>query len=278
MRDGPDPTETLARLRPRAVGAARLSSKAGPSGAALDGLRMSGAMKVLFPREAPGRLTAMLLNTAGGVTGGDRLEVEATASSGSRLTLTTQAAERIYAAEPEEMGRVETRLVLGAGARLDWLPQETIVFDRARLTRRLSIEMDATATLLAVEPIIFGRTARGERVTGLSLTDHVRISRGGRPLYRDALRLAGSSAELLAGPATGRGAAAAATVLYAAPEAETHLAALRDLLPALGGASLARPGLVVVRLLAEDGFFLRKALIPLLTLLNGTDLPRSWML
>jgi urease accessory protein len=282
----PEPTLTAlpalphssAADRPRAVGEVRLASKAlGPVSALAD-LRQAGAMKALFPAGTPDRLTAMVLNTAGGITGGDRFRLDARAGAGSRLTVTTQAAERIYAALPGETGVVVNRLELEAGARLDWLPQETIVFDKARLKRSLTVEMAGDAVLLAVEPVVFGRRAMGERVTALDLVDRLRLNREGVPLYADALRLAGDATAILAGTATGGGAGAAATVLYAGADAEAFRDPVRGLLPEAGGASLARPGLLVVRLLAGDSFDLRLSLIPILTLLNGSALPRSWML
>lgn len=270
------PAPTPAADRPRAVGLLRVSSRG--TGSALDGLRQSGAMKALFPRGTPGRLAVTLLNTAGGVTGGDRLSVEARAGAGSRLSLTTQAAERIYAALPGETGRVSTALTVEPGARLDWLPQETILYDRCRLRRSLTVEMAAEARLLLAEPVVFGRAAMGEVLRQVEVLDRIRISRDGVPLWQDALRLTGDAAALLAGPATGGGAGAAATVLFAAPEAEALLAPVRALLPATGGAGLARPDLLVLRLVAPDAFLLRRTLVPALTLLNGSPLPRSWML
>jgi urease accessory protein len=261
-------------LQPRARGEARVSVRDGGGRTRLAGLRQAGSLKLVFPQGAG--MTAMVVNTAGGVTGGDRLSLAAEAGAGARLTLTTQAAERLYAALPGEPGRIANRLSLEGGARIDWLPQETIVYDRARIERSLAIEMDADATLLAVEPLVFGRRAMGERVTSLALTDRIRLSRGGELLLADTLRLHGDAAAILARTAAGAG--AAATLLYAAPDAEARLPALRALLPATAGASLARPRLIVARFLAGDGFSLRAGLIPALTLLHGSDLPRSWML
>ncbi len=184
-------------------------------------------MKALFPdRDGPG-LTAVVLNTAGGITGGDRLALSAQAGAGSRLTLTTQAAERLYAALPGETGHVANRLRLEAGARLDWLPQETILFDRAAIRRSMEIEMAADAPLLLVEPLILGRPAMGEVVRQAAFLDAIRLTRAGVLTYADGLRLVGdASSTLLARPATGAGAGAAALILYAAPDAHRFLAPL----------------------------------------------------
>ena len=260
--------------QPRALGAARVT--VGPAG--LRGLRQSGALRLLFPRQTPGWPQAVTLNTSGGVTGGDRFSLDAGVETGARLTLTTQAAERIYRAQPGESGRVDTRLTIGAGGRIDWLPQETILFDRSNLCRRLTVEMAPDATVLLVEPLIFGRRAMGEVLRDIRLSDRIEICRDGARLFTDATRITGDVPRVMQGHATGDGAGALATVVFAAPGAEAQLDAVRGLLPDTGGASLIQPDLMLVRLLAGDSFALRASLIPIITLLHRAELPRTWML
>jgi urease accessory protein len=272
----PVTSQDLSRVasQPRSIGAARVV--VGPTG--LRGLRQSGAMRVLFPRQTPGWPQAVLLNTSGGVTGGDRFAVEAEVEDAARLTLTTQAAERIYRAQPGETGRVDTRLTIGAGGRIDWLPQETIVFERSNLRRRLSVQMAPDASLLLVEPLVFGRRAMGEVLHDIRLSDRIDIFRNSKRLFTDATRITGNVPRLMHGHATGRGAMALATVVFAAPAAEAFLEAVRDLLPETAGASLIRPDLLFIRILAEDSFALRASLIPVISLLHRAELPRTWML
>lgn len=260
--------------QPRAIGAARVRS--GPSG--LRELRQSGALRVLFPRQTPGWPQAVLLNTSGGVTGGDNFSVQIEADAHARLTVTTQAAERIYRAQPGETGRVETRLTIGAGGRIDWLPQETILFERSTLRRRLSVQMAGDASLLLVEPLVFGRRAMGEVLHDSRLSDRIEIVRDGARLFTDATRLTGDVSRLMQGHATGHGATALATVAFAAPGAGAFLDAVRELLPETGGASLIRPDLLFIRILAEDSFALRASLMPVISLLHRAELPRTWML
>jgi urease accessory protein len=243
----------------------------------IDALEQSGALKAVFPR-SPGRLDAVTMNTAGGITGGDRLSVSATAGAGAALCLTTQAAERAYRADGPVPGRVDTRLRAGAGARLLWLPQELILYDGCALDRRLSVELAATARLLMVEPIVFGRTAMGECLRTGRLRDRIAISREGREIYRDGLDLTGPIAERLARPAVADGATAMCSLVHVAPEAEAHLDPLRRLLPATGGASLLAPDLLVMRLVAADSHAMRCVLLPVLDRLTGDSLPRSWRL
>lgn len=238
---------------------------------------------MLFPHAnyANGRtsaLQAVLLNTAGGITGGDRFSVHAEAGQDSHLTLTTQAAERAYRSIDAKPGQLETTLTLAENAQLDWLPQETILFDGASLSRNLTINMHDTARFLMVEPLIFGRTAMGETVQKADIFDRITLYRGNDLLFADRVKLTGNIQAHLDRPSIAGNARAMATLLLAAPDAERHLAKLRDLLPATAGASVIRDGLLFARILASDGHALRQSLIPALTLLHGADLPRTWML
>jgi urease accessory protein len=272
----PPPVASDLAPQPRARGAVRLGTTAGPRGTAIAHLRQAGSLKLVFPRAAPA-VQAVLVNTAGGITGGDRFEVDIHAGAGSRLTLTTQAAERAYRAQPGSSGRLTTRLHAASGARLDWLPQETILFDGCDLSRRLYVDLESGADLLLAEPVVFGRAAMGERLTDARFSDAITIRRDGKPIYLDRLRFAGDVTAYLARPAIARGAGAMATLVYAAPDAEVQITPLRAVLTGDAGASLIAPDLLVMRLLAADGFALRQTLVPVLTRLSGQDLPRAWM-
>ena len=241
-------------------------------------LGQSGSARAMLPRTGTPDLQVVLVNTAGGVTGGDRFEWCGRAGSGAALTLSTQAAERAYRALPEQTGRVVTTLTADPGGALHWLPQETIVFDGARLERRLDADLAGDATLLAVEPLIFGRTAMGERLGGIHLTDRWRIQRDGVLIFADALRFCGDGEDLLARPAVLAGNRAMATVLLVAPTAEARLDRLRALLPRTAGASLIRPGVLTARIVAADGMALRRVLVPALEMLRGAPLPKVWRL
>ena len=259
---------------PRAVGALRVSVRDGNK---LDALRQSGASKAFFPRHSGSDLLAVTLNTAGGVTGGDRFAITAQAAAHSALTLTTQTAERIYKAQPGQTARMTTDLTIADNGRIDWLPQETILFNRSRLRRRLAVNMAADATFLGVETLVFGRALMGERLDEAFLKDDVRIQRDGAMIFADAIALEGAvadrlAAEWLAGPA-----GCVSSVTFAGPAADLHLAQLRKLMPPTGGVSLIRPGILFARLLARDSFDMRRLLIPVLTALRGT-LPPTWNL
>jgi urease accessory protein len=273
-----------AKSVPRARGTLLLNSKTqtGSGASVLDDLRHSGCLKALFPRGPSDRLSAVFVNTSGGITGGDNLGIAARIGTGSRLSLTSQAAERIYRASGTEPARVSTRIFVETGGRLDWLPQETILFDAARLDRSLHIDLAGDARCLVVETLVFGRTAMGEAVRQLNLSDRIEIWRDGAPQFIDRMRMSGDAAMHLQRRATGAGAVAMASVVFAVPadsaDAAAHLEVLRPILPQGAGASLIRPGLLFLRLTASDSYHLRRSLLPVLAQLNDGPLPRTWMI
>lgn len=278
--------------QPRAMGDVALSVRR--AGAAADAptrladLRQQGSLKVLFPRGGHAGCMAVLVNTAGGVTGGDSFATRALAEAGATLTLSTQAAERAYRAQPGQLGRIRTTLTAQTGARLAWLPQETLLYQGAALDRHLSVDLHGDATALVVEPLVLGRAAMGEVVTDALLRDTIELRRDGRLLCLDRVTLSGDIAARMVRPGVARGAGALANVIFAGPRAEALLDPLRAMLPdadtdtgkgtATGGATLRAPGLLCLRLLASDSFALRRSLVPILERLHGDALPRPWML
>ena len=276
-------------VRPqRAFGRLRVSFERRGDVTALAVLRQEGCLKARMPRMEPGAPPeAVLLNTSGGVTGGDDLGVEIAAGADTHLIVTTQAAERFYRATPASPpATIRTRLTVADGAHLDWLPQETILFDGCRADRTLSVDLAQNASFVGVESLLFGRQAMGEVVRQAWLTDRIRIRHGGRLILHDATRITGDIAALMARAGTFGDARAMATVVFVSPEAEGMVAALRDALgtgtlpegPVEAGVS-AWNGLALVRLLALDGASLRRAVMTSLDILrNSAPLPRVWRL
>lgn len=261
---------------PRSIGAMLLSTKNRDGQSCIDGFRTSGATKVAFPRRKDA-VEAIVVNTSGGLTGGDRFEAAASAGPSSRLILTTQAAERAYRST-SDTARVSTRLRVARGATLHWLPQELIVFDGCSIDRRLDVDLDEGAEAVLVEPVVFGRRAMGETNLSGSFRDRITLCRAGTPIYRDHIDLTGSISARLERPAIAGGMTAIASAFYIGPKAETLLQAVRQHLPNTGGASLVAPDLLTIRLLAKDSFLLRQALVPVLECLSNTPLPKSWSL
>ncbi len=253
-----------------------LSVKRVAGGTALDRLRMSGSLKCLFPRSDGNGVEAVLINTAGGITGGDRFEITAEAAPGTALTLTSQAAERAYRAQPGETGHLTTTLRVAPKARLHWLPQETILFDGSALNRQLRVDLAPAAEMLLAEPLIFGRVAMGEILHDVRFRDCIDIRRDGRPLFLDRTALAKDIAAHLARPNVANGAGAMALIVYVAADAGVRLERLRAFLPQTAGASLIAADVLVARCLCADGYGLRETLVPALKFLADSELPRCW--
>lgn len=242
----------------------------------LKDLAEAGALRARLPRGGPG-VEAVVVNTAGGVACGDLFRISATAEAGAHLVVTTPAAEKVYRSDGP-LAEIEVTLAAAAAARLEWLPQETILFDRARLRRRYAVELDSASAFLSFESLVLGRLAHGDAMGEGHLEDHWRVRRAGRLVYADALRLSGPIGALLARPAVAAGNRALGTLLYVAPDAEGRLEEARALLDGAGcaaGAS-ARNGLLAVRWLSPDIATLRRATGSFLMGFRGAPLPRVW--
>jgi urease accessory protein len=274
-------TPPLAVPRPaapqRAWGEARLVVDQAGGSARLDQLFQAGSAKLRLPRNRAGVIEAVMINSAGGLTGGDRFAWRVEIGAGAAAVLTTQACEKVYRAEGPP-AQVTARLTVGAGARLDWLPQETILFDRSALHRRIEADVAPGGRLLLAEALILGRQAMGETVLAADFRDRWRVRRDGRLVFAEDLRLAGDIATLTAGRALLAGARAFATLLLLDDEAEALLPAVRAAIGPHGGAS-AFDGRLVVRLAAPDGLTLRRALLPAIAALRGGQpAPGIWTL
>lgn len=238
--------------------------------------RQSGCARLFVPRNHRATAEAVFVNTAGGLTGGDRLESRATLGAGARLACTTQAAERIYRSN-DGPARVTARLALGTGARLAWLPQETILYHRSHLDRLTVVEMAPDSELLMAEMLVLGRAAMGERDIAADIADTRRIRRGGRLILHDSQRLRlplpGGTGSAMLGDAV-----ALATVVCAAPDAGDRLAPARAALDAPGveAAASAWEGKLVARLMSPSPHVLRRVLVRCLTAIGGGPLPRVW--
>jgi urease accessory protein len=267
----------------RARGEAEVGFRVRDGETRIDRLYQDGQAKIRLPRHhAPDPLTAVLINTAGGLTGGDLLKTGAIWGAGTRAVVTSQAAERIYRSAGSDAA-IEARLQIGPGARAEWLPQETILFNRARFRRRMEVDLAGDASLLLVESLVLGRTAMGESVTEGFVSDHWRIRRDGRLVHAESFRLAGNAAAIMTGPACGAGALAFATVIALAPHVERRIDEARDLVSGLtseAGANdagvSAWDGRLVLRMIDRDAQRLRAGLVGFLENWRAQGLPRAW--
>lgn len=218
-----------------------------------------------------------MINTGGGMTGGDRLSVDITLEAGAEAIATTQSAEKVYRSTGAAT-QVDVRLALAGGSRFAWLPQESILFDRARLSRRFAVEMAGDARLTLAESITFGRGAMGEEVRNAALADTWRVRRDGELLFAENIRLDGDLAALLDRPAIGGAARDVATMLHVAPDAEARIDEARDALEGAEsdcGAS-AWSGMMVVRFAAPSPAVVRRDLARFLQAFRSGPLPRVW--
>jgi len=256
----------------RASGAARLEFA--PD---LRTLYQRSPCRVLMPRidGAAGR-EIVLVNTAGGIAGGDRFEYDISVRGAARIAFTTQAAEKIYRAL-DATARIETQIVLDDGAHAEWLPQETIVFEGGRLGRSIEISLAGGARVLALEGLVLGREAHGESLATGEIIDRWRVVRDGRLIWADIFRLTGDIAALSARPALLDGARAIATAIYTGADATRRLDATREALHGVRAGASVIDGILIARIAAADGAALRETVLKLLSVLrDGAETPRVW--
>jgi urease accessory protein len=223
-------------------------------------------IRVLFPRTAgPQVEEAVLVNTSGGIAGGDRLQSSVTAMDNASIAVTTQAAEKVYRAI-NESAHITTTLKARDAAKLAWLPQETIIFNRARIRRRTQIEVSSGAELLALEWLVLGRAAHGEKISAGDIMDSWRVRKDGRLVWADGFRATDDVFPHLSREALLSDCTAAATLLYFGPDLEVRLQLIRDLASSLEChcAATLVGGLMVVRFAARASCDLRSALRNLL--------------
>jgi len=272
-------TQSLSRLQ-RSHGQADLVFSRRDGCTYASRIYQQGAMKIRFPGPARQNMTeAVLLNTAGGLTDGDRLELDVKLEENTSAMLTTQACEKVYRSLGGD-ARVISRIDVQPGATLHWLPQPAIFFNGARLMRETHVELAETATLLALEGVIFGRTAMGERAESGALSDSWMIRRGGRLVHADRFDAKDPIGDLLKRPLVLNGQGAMATLRYAAPHAAARLEEMRGLLAnaACAAAASMVNGIMVARFVAKDGFCLTAELVRVLQAFRSQALPRVWLM
>ena len=240
-------------------------------------LHESGSLRVRFPSPEGEGLSAVFVNTAGGIAGGDRFDIDIAAGAGSRLAVTTAAAEKIYRAQGPS-AQVNISLKAAAGSHFSWLPQETILFDQARVRRRIDIDLAEDASLLLCEIVVFGRAAMGERMLKGEFVDRWRLKRGGRLVFAETVRLDGDIGEKLKRPAIAKGGVAIGTALIV-PGDEGLVERIRELTNSFGGevGISSWNGFAMARFCAQDAARLRADMMAVLGHASGSALPRLWL-
>lgn len=262
----------------RAEGRISLTVASAPSGTVRRRVHEAGALRLRFPNvELGAPLEAVIINTAGGMTGGDRFDFDIKVSPGAQLTVTTAAAEKIYRSllPPSE---IAVKLDVGPNGALAWLPQPTILFDRMRLRRTIEVALASSARLLLVEATVFGRSAMGESVNAGHFFDRRRIRVDDRLVFAETTRLDGDIAGHLLQPAAAKRGVAIANVLKL-PADEDCASAVRSLQETFAGevGISAWNGFAVARLVAPDWASLQRDLMSVLHAVGANPVPRLWL-
>lgn len=261
----------------RVIGGAAVSFNADAGTSRIASLAEYGGYRLKFPASLGGAVEAAMVNTGGGVAGGDRVRFEVAAGADSRVTIATATAERVYRSHGQ-VSDFDVRLSADRSATLAWLPQATILCNGARIRRRFEIELAVEARFLMAETTIFGREASGEVMGEGLLHDVWRVRRGGQLVFAEATRLDGDIASLLARPAVADGIRGMTLLLCVAPAIEEKRAALRDALAdcdALAGVS-AWNGLLVMRALDSRLEALQSVLRRAIDALQICSIPQVW--
>ena len=268
-----DGTVKLNTTLQRSRGTVDVAFRAG----ALDRLYQAGAAKALLPRRYGGPHEVVLVNTAGGITGGDASQYGCAAST-TEVVVTTQAAERAYRSSTADMAGMNVKLSAKDGASLHWLPQETILFEGSRINRHIDVELDLRSECLVLESLVFGRHAMGEALRNCHFTDRWRIRRGGQLIHAEALSLVHDVPALLGAAAGAGGAQMAATLVYVGPRLEQIQSDIAAVLPDLASrvAVSAWQGRLVLRLLAAETMRGKADILQILSSMRGQQVPRVW--
>lgn len=271
----PTAAETFAANR--AVGAVAFDIQARDGVSRRGAVHEEGSLRVRFPAPEGDGLSAVFVNTAGGVAGGDRFDIRIDVGADARLSVTTAAAEKVYRSHGAP-AQLDIALRVAPQAHLAWLPQETILFDRAEVARRIDLDVAEGASLLLCEIVVFGRTAMGETMRQGMFTDRWRLRHGGRLVFAETVRLDGDIAAKLARPAVAKGGAAIGTALVV-PGDEALVERIRDASECFGGevGVSAWNGFAMVRFCAQDAARLRTDMMTVLGRASPSALPRLWL-
>lgn len=239
----------------------------------------SAPVRILTPSVQGGIPEAVLANTSGGIAGGDTSHIDILVAQNAQALVTGQAAEKIYRSI-DMPASIRTVIKIEDGSTLEYLPQESILFDGAKLNRAVNISLGARSCLLLSEMFVLGRWAMNEDFTRGIFLDRWSIDVAGQPIWREGLRIEGGLSSLSSslGFANAR---ALATIFYAGANAAEVLGLARDVIGPMGGATIVR-GMLVVRMLGNEAGMLKQQLGEIISIIRASalgrpaEVPRVW--
>lgn len=237
--------------------------------------------KPLYP-EGEAVCHAIVVHPPAGIAGGDELELDVRVAQGGSALLTTPGAGKWYRSGGA-WARQALRFDVGEDACLEWLPQETIVFDGALANLNTRVRLARGACFIGWEVLCLGRTGSGERFANGECRLSTEVSREEQLLWRESGRIEASGRLMQA--AAGLGESTVCATLYAAAEGlgAELVAACRSVEPASGRCAVTLlPGVLLARYLGDSSESARHYLIgvwrQLRPWLAGRDAvePRIW--
>lgn len=245
-----------------------------------------GPLRILKPLYPEGNdiCHGVIVHPPGGIVAGDSLAIDVRVDQDANAVITTPGAQKWYRSTGTQASAA-TRLHVADGGALEWMPQETIVFDGTLARQSLEVALGADARFFGWEMLCLGRTTRGERFTTGDFRQCIRLVRAdtSAPLWRESMVIAGDD-PLLASPLGLRGMPVAATAWIAVPDADGLLADVRATLDEhpFAAASSPEPGLVVVKVIGDAPEAVRNLLIAVWSKIRmqvfgrKPELPRIW--
>ncbi|MPQ70650.1 MULTISPECIES: urease accessory protein UreD [Pseudomonas] len=229
--------------------------------------------------EGPQVCQHIIVHPPGGIAGGDRLAISARVETDAWAQLTSPGAAKWYRANGPAYQTLD--LKVAAGATLEWLPQETIVFSAAQAELSTRIDLEGDARLLYWDMVALGRPASGERFDRGHFQSQLDIRRDGQLLWHERQRIQGDDG-LLDSPIGLDGQPVFATLLVTGEIDSELLERCRSVPTRVRGDLTQLPGLLVARCLAGEALHARAWLIELWRLLRPALLgreavpPRIW--
>ncbi len=238
----------------------------------------SGCCKILNPKNYNGYKELVLINTAGGITCNDNIDINANINN-SKLNICTQAAEKIYAGIGDP-ARVEININLN-NSTLYWLPKELILFDNSKIRRNININLSNNSNLIFCETTILGRKAMSEKIKNISFSDQWNIYSNSSIKHFEAINIKGSMIDNFKNNYTFDNQSSLSTILIFGDIIHQLEAELRKIIKNIENHYCEMTKFddkIIIRCLADDNYDLKKTLNSIMKNVINDKLPKSWYL